>query len=96
LRFVYKRQEDDWFWKEDKAGTQKGHRSRLKRSEQQDKKMNLLAASCVKMTQARSTVQDTKGEKIAATESQRTDVWTGALTRSAPWTFSRPYVKTSV
>lgn len=65
---MYKRQED-WFWKEDKVGTEKGHRSRLKRPEQQDKKTNLSAASCVKMTQARSTVQGTK-EKIAAIESQ--------------------------
>lgn len=56
---VDKRQED-WLWKEDKVGTAKGHRSRLKRSEQRDKKMNLSAGSCVQMTQPRSPAQGTK------------------------------------
>lgn len=67
---MYNRKED-WFWKEDKVGTEKEHRSKLKRSEQPDKKTNFTAASCGKMTPARSTVQGTKEEKIAAIESQK-------------------------
>lgn len=82
------KKQEDWLWKEDKVGTGKGHRSRLKRSEQREKKMNLSAGSCVQMTQPRSPAQGTK-QRFLQSSHKRTDVWTRAVTRPAPQTFSK-------